>query len=181
MFLCFYWASKTVAVSNIFHYKSFLVMALMDLWDGEHVPPDLQTKLCVRSSQRRHIMEATHLCDLICCSEGLWCCHTHPNFEISLYFLLLLFWVRYAFQVLPTVTNRASQFRRILLHRKQVHLHITTHFPIPLQSEQRYDFVDQRWAEMSLLIVEVPETSDIVMIHNIIRGSHSFWPWYYII
>ena len=113
---------------------------------------------------------------------GLWCCHTHPNFEMSLYFLLLLFWVRYAFQVLPTVNNRASQFRRILLHRKQVHLHITPHFPIPLQSEQRYDFVAQRWAEMSLLIVEVPETSDVViMIHNVIRGSHSFWPWYWIL
>ena len=31
----------------------------------------------------------------------------------------------------------------------------------------------------SLLIVEVPETSDAVfMIHNIIQGAHSFWPLY---
>ena len=29
------------------------------------------------------------------------------------------------------------------------------------------------------LLVEVPETSDTVfIIHNIIRGAHSFWPWY---
>ena len=29
----------------------------------------------------------------------------------------------------------------------------------------------------SLLVVEEPETSDAVfMIHNIIRGAHSFWP-----
>ena len=29
----------------------------------------------------------------------------------------------------------------------------------------------------SLLVLEVPETSEAVfMIHNIIRGAHSYWP-----
>ena len=33
----------------------------------------------------------------------------------------------------------------------------------------------------SLLAVEVPETSDaVLMIHNIIRGAHCFWPLYWI-
>ena len=39
-----------------------------------------------------------------------------------------------------TVTKR---FWRLLLRRKQVRLHITTHsHPIPIQSEHRYDFVN---------------------------------------
>ena len=44
----------------------------------------------------------------------------------------------------PTVTKRASQFRRPLLRRKGAQLNSTSHFPTPLQSEHGYDFVDQR-------------------------------------
>ena len=44
----------------------------------------------------------------------------------------------------PTVTKRASSFRRPLLRRKGVHLNISSHFPTPLQSEHSLDFVDQR-------------------------------------
>ena len=42
----------------------------------------------------------------------------------------------------PTLTKRASQVQRGLLHRKQAHLKITTNFPVPLPSEHEYDFVD---------------------------------------
>ena len=44
----------------------------------------------------------------------------------------------------PTVTKRASRFRRPLLSRKGAQLNITSQLPNPLQSEHRYDFVDQR-------------------------------------
>ena len=68
------------------------------------------------------------------------CCHTHTNFDISLY---ILFWVRCISESTPLrATKRASQFRP-LLRRKGAHLNITSHFPIPLQSEHRCDFVDQ--------------------------------------
>ena len=71
---------------------------------------------------------------------GLWCCHTHTNFEISLY---MLFQVRYAFLKVP----------RLQLPNEQVNFGADSYvgvFPIQsehaLQSEQSlvHDFVDQR-------------------------------------
>ena len=56
----------------------------------------------------------------------------------------MFFWVRYAFlKVPPLQLPNERQFRGGPLRRNQAHLHITTHFPTPLQSERRYDFVDQ--------------------------------------
>ena len=45
------------------------------------------------------------------------------------------------------VTKQASQFRRLLIR-----LHITTHFPVPLQSEHRHDFADMISADKRLSI-----------------------------
>jgi hypothetical protein len=44
----------------------------------------------------------------------------------------------------PTVTKWTRQLRCRLLRRKQAHLNITNHFPMPLPSEYKYDFVEQQ-------------------------------------
>ena len=65
---------------------------------------------------------------------GLWCSHTHTNFEKK---SVHDFWSEICISesTPPTVTKRASQFRHPFLRRKGAQLNITCHFPTPLQSE----------------------------------------------
>ena len=65
---------------------------------------------------------------------GLWCSHTHTNFEKSLY-MIFLSEICISESTPPTVTKRSGKFRCPLLRRKGAQLNITSHFPTPLQSE----------------------------------------------